>query len=391
MNAASAAFILWKVLLITITKHFQEVEDPRVERGKLHNLLDIIILSICASVGGANSYDEIELFGNTHEEWFKKILALPNGIPSHDTLDRVFSRLDPEEFRTAFLNWTKEITGILKDVIAIDGQTHRGARKVDQIKSPIHMVSAWATGLKIVLAQVKTNEKSNEITAIPEVLKLLEIKGCIITIDAMGCQQKIAQQIIDQKGDYAFGLKGNQGTSLTAVEKFFSKISDEKCEKFSSVDKGHGRVETREYFSTDANLVPDLKDWPGLQSVIKVLSTRYICAKDTTSIETRFYLSSLKAKNISEISNAIRSHWGIENSLHHTLDVTFRQDASRVRMGNGPENFGLLRHFAMNILRGAPNARRGNPSKKLKRMRAAMDIKYLEEVLKNGNVGTVTL
>lgn len=364
----------------SLIQHFQDIEDPRIERKKLHKLIDILVIAICAVVSGADSFDAIEIFGNSHIDWLKKFIELPNGIPSHDTFERVFARINPQEFRICFINWTKELAGIFTDVIAIDGQTHRGARLKGQNKSQIHMVSAWATGLRLVLAQVKVEEKSNEITAIPHVLKMLDIHGCIITIDAMGCQQKIAQQIVDQGGDYILGLKGNQGATLTAVEEHFSITPENNCETFCDVDKGHGRIETRTYFAVNASTILDLKEWPGLQSAIKMISTREI--NDKISTEERFYLCSMKHEAVKKIGQSIRSHWGIENSLHYVLDVTFNQDNSRIRTGNATENFGILRHVAMNILRKAPYAKKSTPSNNLKRLRAGMDRAYLEEVMK---------
>lgn len=368
----------------TLVDHFSEIRDPRIERRKLHALRDIIVIAICASVADCDGYEEIAMFAEAHEDWFKKFLTLENGIPSHDTFERVFARINAKEFRRCFANWTRELAGIFTDVIAIDGQTHRGARRTGESKSSLHMVSAWATGLKLVLAQEKVADKSNEITAIPEVLKMLEIKGCIITIDAMGCQQKIAQQIIDQSGDYILGLKENQKNTLEAVTEHFSTINETQLKKFVENDKGHGRVETREHFTANAQDVIDLKEWPGLKSVVKVVSTREIGAKKTT--ENRFYLSSIPSTEIEKISNAIRSHWGIENSLHYVLDVTFDQDKSRIRNDFGPENTAVLRHFAMNILKFAPNAMKSNPSKNLKRKKAMMNTAYLEEVMRSAGL-----
>lgn len=368
----------------SLAEHFESITDPRIERKKLHKLIDIIIIAICAIVAGADGYDAIEIFAKSHKDWFKKYLELPNGIPSHDTFERVLNRLNPSEFRKSFASWTKSIAGIFTDVIAIDGQTHRGARKNGELKSPIHMVSAWATGLRLVLGQIKVDEKSNEITAIPEVLKILDIHGCIITIDAMGCQQKIAEQIIQQGGDYVLGLKGNQSSTLEAAQEHFSTTSESMFTIFTDVDKGHGRIETRTYLSADANSIIDLKEWPGLKSVIKVISTREINEKATT--EERFYLSSLSHKLIKKIGQSIKSHWAVENSLHYTLDVTFSQDKSRIRTGNGPENIGILRHIAVNILKNAPNAKKSSPSNNLKRMRAAMDTDYLTEVMKGAGL-----
>jgi len=342
-------------------------------------------MAICAVVAGCDTFDAIEVFCTAQEAWFKRFLELPNGVPSQDTFERVFSRINPKEFRASFSAWTKELAGVFtNEVIAIDGQTMRGAKRGGQSKSPIHIVSAWAVGMRLVLGQTKVDEKSNEITAIPEVLKLLDIKGCIVTMDAMGCQQKIAQQIVDQRGDYVLGLKGNQGATLDAIESHFSTTPETKLTQFQDIDKGHGRIETRTYFGANSEEILDLKEWPGLKSAIKVVSTRDIAGNATT--ETRFYLSSIAHSEIKRSGAAIRSHWGVENGLHHVLDVTFDQDKSRVRKEHGPENFAVLRHFAMNILKGAPPAKRGSTSTNLKRMRAGFDVQYLEQVMKGAGL-----
>ena len=364
----------------SLVECFESLTDPRVDRTKLHKLIDIVVMAVCAIVAGCDTFDAIEVFCTAQEQWFRRFLELPNGIPSQDTFERVFARINPKEFRASFCAWTKELTGIFKDeVIAIDGQTMRGAKRSGQSKSPIHIVSAWAVGMRLVLAQTKVAEKSNEITAIPEVLKLLDIRGCIVTIDAMGCQQKIAQQIIDQKGDYVLGLKGNQSATLDAIEEHFSTTQETNLTQFQDIDKGHGRIEKRTYFGANSEEILDLKEWPGLKSAVKVVSIRNVSGVETT--ETRFYLSSLEHSDIKRAGAAIRSHWGVENGLHHVLDVTFDQDKSRVRKDHAPENFAVLRHFAMNILKGAPPAKRGSNSINLKRMRAGFDVQYLGQVM----------
>ena len=364
----------------SLIDHFVGIEDPRVDRMKLHKLIDIIVIALCAMIAGCDTCDEFEIFGNSHLDWLKTFLELPNRIPSHDTFEKVFARIDPKQFKQCFASWTKNLAGIFSGVIAIDGQTHRGARQGNQVKSTVHMVSAWAAGLRLVLAQAKVGEKTNEITAIPEVLRMLDIRGCIVTMDAMGCQRSIAQQIIDQEGGFVLGLKGNQGTTLTAVEEQFSTISEGKCETYYEADKGHGRIEERTYLALDSNSVIDMKEWPGVKSVIKVISVRQI--KEKTTTENRFYLSSLVASSVKVSGDAIRSHWGVENGLHYVLDVTFGQDKSRIRNGNAPENFGIMRHLALNILRGAPAAKKGSPSINLKRRRAGMDLDYLDLIIK---------
>ena len=366
----------------SLIEHFSGITDPRVDRRKLHDLTELIVVAIVSIVGGADSFDDIELFAESHFDWFKKFIKLENGVPSHDTFERVFARIDPKEFQSRFAAWALDLAGIFSpEVIAIDGQTLRGAKRTGQIKSPIHLVSAWASSANMVLAQRKVDEKSNEITAIPELLKILELKGAIVTIDAMGCQQAIAQQIVDKKGDYALGLKGNQGATLAAVEDHFSYQPDSKAHQYHTVEKGHGRIEERSYYAFAAKDVLDLRDWPGLKSVIKVVSKRDL--GDKTSSETRYYISSVAPQLIEKIGKAIRIHWGIENSVHYVLDVTFKQDKSRVRNGNAAENFAVLRHIAMNILTKAPSAKGPQSSKRLKRFRAGWDSKYLESVMQS--------
>jgi predicted transposase YbfD/YdcC len=366
---------------VSIISCFEDMSDPRVDRTKRHKLVDILVIAVCGVVAGCDSFEAIELFANAHEDWFKTFLGLPNGIPSQDTFERVFARINPSEFRKCFSDWSKGLAGVFaNEIIAIDGQTLRGAKRTGESSSPVHLVSAWAVGLRLVLGQTKVDEKSNEITAIPEVLKLLELRGCIVTIDAMGCQQKIAQQIVDQSGDYVLGLKGNQGTTLEAVETHFATTSEAKHAVFQEVDKGHGRIETRTYYAAEAAQVLDLKDWPGIKSVVRVDAMREI--GDQTLKESRYYISSIVDSEIARIGQAIRGHWGIENSLHHVLDVTFNQDGSRIRKDFAPENFAVLRHFALNILKSAPPAKKGSNGMKAKRTRAGYDMKYLKETLR---------
>ena len=366
---------------VSIISCFEDMSDPRVDRTRRHKLVDILVIAVCGVVAGCDSFEAIELFANAHEDWFKTFLGLPNGIPSQDTFERVFARINPSEFRKCFSDWSKGLAGVFaNEIIAIDGQTLRGAKRTGESSSPVHLVSAWAVGLRLVLGQTKVDEKSNEITAIPEVLKLLELRGCIVTIDAMGCQQKIAQQIVDQSGDYVLGLKGNQGTTLEAVETHFATTSDAKHSVFQEVDKGHGRIETRTYYAAEAAQVLDLKDWPGIKSVVRVDAMREI--GDQTSKESRYYISSIVDSEVARIGQAIRGHWGIENSLHHVLDVTFNQDGSRIRKDFAPENFAVLRHFALNILKSAPPAKKGSNGMKAKRTRAGYDMKYLKETLR---------
>ena len=364
---------------------FSDLKDPRIERTKKHKLIDLIIISICGAVGGANGFEAIVVFAETHQAWLKRFLELPHGIPSHDTFERVFARINPKEFQKRFSEWTKILASTFaNEIIAVDGQTLRRSHDHSNQKSTIHVVSAWAAKAGLVLGQVKVDEKSNEITAIPEVLRMLDLRGCIVTTDAMGCQQAIAKQVIDQEGDYLFGLKKNQGNTLEAVKEHFDLNSSQPTQNFTENDKAHGRVETRTYTIDSVQKVLDLKFWPGINSVIKVNSIREM--KNKTTNDTRFYIFSL-APDSPRISAAVRGHWGVENGLHYVMDETFDQDRSRIRIDNCAENFTVLRHIALNLLKQAPNTK-SIKSNNMKRFRAGMDTQYLESILKTQNYAT---
>lgn len=370
---------------ISIFKHFEELEDPRIDRTKDHKLLDIIIIAICGVICGADSWTDIEEFGKAKIEWLQTILELPNGIPSHDTFGRVFAQLDSQAFQRCFFNWVSSIQEVIGgEVIAIDGKTlcHSYDRMIG--KGAIHMVSAWACSNHLVLGQTKVDEKSNEITAIPELLKLLEIKGCIITIDAMGCQTKIAKQIKEKEADYVLALKGNQGRLHAEVQEIFDDAHRQNFRDIvhdydKTVDGDHGRVEIREYWTiSDPEFIKILDskgEWEGLRSIGMVKAERRVGQK--TSIETRYYISSLSGK-AAEFGQAVRSHWGIENSLHWVLDVGFREDDSRIRIGRAAENFAVLHHIALNLLKKEKSSKCGV---KAKRKKAGWDVKYLLKVL----------
>lgn len=365
----------------TIDSFFEKVEDPR-HHNKLHKLIDVIIIAICAVVAGADTYEQIENFGKKRKKWLSKFLELPRGIPSHDTFGRIFEKMNPKEFQNCFMHWIGYVTQQTKgQVIAIDGKTLRRSHDKSNDKKAIHMISAWASSNQVVLGQLKTEEKSNEITAIPILLKLIEISGCIITIDAMGTQKKIAGTIIDKKADYVLGLKENQKSFYDEVTLFFDKMEQMKDEGYTfdehtTTDGDHGRIETRRYVTTsDIEWFEDKKNWPGLRSIGMVESTREIKAK--SSYEKRYYISSLDS-DAKVFGNAVRKHWGIENSVHWVLDIAFREDDSRIRNGSAPENFAAIRHVALNLLR---NNKTFKGSVKTKRLNAAMDTKYLEEVV----------
>ena len=365
----------------SIDHFFEAVQDPR-HHNKLHKLIDIIVLSICAVVSGADTYGQIENFGKKRRRWLSKFLELPHGLPSHDTIGRVFERIDPGEFQNSFKLWIESITERTKgQIIAIDGKTLRRSHDSANDKKAIHMISAWAASNQVVLGQLKTEEKSNEITAIPYLLKLLDIKGCIITIDAMGTQKEIAKTIVKQGGDYVLALKGNQESLYNDCVLFFDSREDFAPEDFTfdhheTVDGGHGRIETRTYtITSDIEWLPDKEQWEGLKSIGMVESIRE--TKGAATRERRLYITSLKC-DAKKFGEAVRSHWGIENSVHWVLDIAFREDESRIRAGHAPENLAALRHIALNLLKKNKSFK---GSIKTKRLNAAMDVEYLQEVM----------
>jgi predicted transposase YbfD/YdcC len=365
-----------------IIEHFQDLPDPRIDRQKLHKLLDIIVISVCAIICGAKGFEEIELFGNERMQWLKQFIELKNGIPSHDTFGRVFALLNPKVFQERFMAWVEQIRlPKQSEVIAIDGKTARRSFDTKADRSAIHVVSAWATENRLVLGQLKVNDKSNEITAIPELLNMLMVKGCIVTIDAMGCQKVIAENIITNGADYVLAVKENQpmlyeqiSTRVTAAaDKGFTDISHNM---FSTHDKGHGREEYREYHVIDDIACLENKNqWPSLSAVGAACSIRQ--TKNGEQTETRYYILS-RVMSAKEFGNAVRLHWGIENRLHWNLDVSFREDECRIRKSNAPTNMNVVRHVAINLLKHETSIKVGIAPKQLK---AALSTKYLERVL----------
>lgn len=365
-----------------IVEHFSHMTDPRIDRTKRHLLIDIIVIAICGVISGADTWVDIEEYGKAKYEWFKGFLELPHGIASHDTFGRVFERLDPKEFQECFLHWIQavaEITG--GQVVAIDGKTLRHSFDSASKKGAIHMVSAWATANRLVLGQVKVNEKSNEITAIPQLLKMLELSGCIVTIDAMGCQKNIAKLIVDKGADYVLALKANHGDLYEDVKFFFDDalkngFGDFDYSFYESTDGDHGRIELRRYWSvSDIDWIYQKKQWKNFTSIGMVESERLV--GDAKTVERRYYISSLDT-NAKGLSYPVRGHWGIENSLHWVLDVAFREDDSRVRKGYSAENFAILRHIALNLIKQEKTAKVGT---KAKRLKAGWDNNYLLKVL----------
>ena len=356
---------------------FSQIEDHRSHINKLHNLVDILLIGIISVICGAETWKQMVRFSKSKEAFLKTFLELPNSIPSKVTINRVFSAIDSEQFESCFIDWVNSIADLSKgQVIAIDGKTIRGAKSHAK-KSPIHMVSAWACENNLVLGQVKTAEKSNEITAIPQLLEVLNIAGNTITIDAMGTQKEIAKKIIDQNADYILAVKANQSQLLEHIEDEFR--FSKQPETFIQNDLGHGRIEKRTCsVITDFQFIEQNNKWENLQSIVKIESIREFKNSDnTTEKATRYYISSLK-NDASEFQSKIRSHWAVENKLHWTLDVAFSEDASRKRAGNAAQNYSILLKIALNLLK---NENSKKLSVKSKRLEAGWNQDYLLKIL----------
>ncbi len=371
--------------LASFQTYFRDIEDPRVERTRQHELLDIIVIAVCAVICGADNWVEVEAWANARLDWLRQFLPLVHGIPSHDTLGDVFGRLKPEQFERSFLTWVQAVVGATDvQVVAIDGKTVRRSHDRRLGKSAIHLVSAWASANQLLLGQVKVEAKSNEITAIPALLEVLALGGCVVTIDALGTQTEIARQIVDQGADYVLALKENQGHLYTDVVATFQEAEQRQFEHVPHTyaktrHKGHGRVEVRECWVIERpdylDALRTAEDWVGLRSVILVRSERRIA--DHVSVERRYFISS-RADPAERQLTTIRSHWGIENELHWCLDVVFREDESRLRTGDGAQNFSSLRRLALTLLKQERTAKMGLKGKRLK---AGWDGGYLLRVL----------
>lgn len=360
--------------------HFSIIEDPRQERCKKYPLIEILFLCMVAVIADAGGWEEIEDFGVDRQDWLRRFLPYDNGIPGHDAIARVMSRLEPKALQSSFMNWMKDVVDLTEgQVIAIDGKTVRRSFKNGDRRSAIHMVSAFATANLVTLGQVKVDEKSNEITAIPELLDLLTVKGCIITIDAMGCQTAIAEKIIEGGGDYVLSVKDNQPTLNEEVQLLFKEHPVELNSDFhEEITKDHGRIETRRCRQIEVNLewLPDGERWRGIRSVVEILSRREM-NNGTVTEETRYFISSLKV-GAKKAFDAIRSHWLIENSLHWSLDMSYREDECRIRRQNGAEFFTVLRRLSLNIIKKDQSKKAGISRK---RKMAARNTDYLMQLM----------
>ena len=370
----------------------REIPDPRAPYNQRHKFLDIIIIAVTAVLAGMDTWNEIADWAASKKEWLGTFLELPNGIPSHDTINRVFQMIDPEKFHDTFFRWASAVSGKVKGVVAIDGKTARRSREEAGNIKPIHAVSAWATESSLVLGQLCVDEKTNEIKTIPELLDILCLEGCIVTIDAMGTQKDIAKKIIQKKADYILQVKGNQQTLLDDISEYFEKdvftVKKDVLEKAECYYKNlcgeHGRIEKREYYVENniSWLVERHPGWEGLAGIGACISTVTEKGKTTTSINYAIY--SRPGMTAAEYGRSARAHWGIENSLHWVLDIAFREDESRIRAGNAAENMNMARHIGVNLLKQEKSCKMGIASK---RKKCGYDMDYLYKVLAGLNTG----
>lgn len=366
---------------ISLQEAFASIEDPRIDRTREHKLIDILMIAVCAVISGAEGFTQIEEFGRSKQEWFRSFLELPNGIPSHDTFGRLFAKIDSDAFQQSFLGWIQQcVTLIEGQIVAIDGKEPHGVHQPWAEKPCLCVVSAWASANRIVLAQQKVAQKSNEITAIPLLLELLAIKGCIVTIDAMGCQKEIAQTIIDQEAHYVLCLKGNQGKlrqdTQTLFESLLKEPEQSKVDSYVSQERAHGRMETRTYWvATELDTLRTAHEWPQLRAVGRVDRVQQFANR--TEHESRYFILSWES-DAHTFATAVRSHWGIENSVHWVLDVVFHEDDYQSADSNAAFNFSILRHIALNLLRSESSS---SASIRTKRMKAAWSDEYRAKVL----------
>lgn len=364
---------------LSLITHFENLTDPRLDRTRHHQLTDILVISVCTLLCGGESFNDMEEFGQCKEDWFKTFLKLPNGIPSHDTFNRLFQALDPKSFMECFIAWTQSLrSAVDEEIVAMDGKALR--RALRQGQGPPVMISAWARENGLVLGQLQVSEKSNEITAVPELLRALELAGCIVTLDAMGCQRHIAKEIIEADADYVLALKGNQTKAHQEIKSYLDDAIDrgaKELEKHETVEKDHGRIEQRTYWQSDQlEWFADRDKWEGLQSVAVVEHHRQVGDKSPT-VERRYYLSSL-SKDAKRLERAVRGHWSVENSCHWSLDVSMGEDQSRARTGHAAENLASLRRLALNLLKSEKTRKRGV---KGKQKSASWDHSYLLQLL----------
>jgi predicted transposase YbfD/YdcC len=365
----------WEVTLDRFAACFEDLEDPRSGNAALHDFHTLLFIALCTVLCGGQGAVDMALFAKAKEPFLREVLALENGPPSHDTFSRLFRRLDPDQFRAAFQRFMTAFSETCQGVIAIDGKVLRRSFDRASGKTALHMVSAWGCEQRMVLGQIATDAKSNEITAVPELLKMLSLKNTIVTVDALNCQRAIAQQIVDQGGDYALALKGNQGTLHADVSLYLNDPARDAGDTDTTVDADNGRIETRTAtLTTDIGWLQHGHKWPGLTCIGKIVRKRQTAAK--TELETAYYLlsTSMTAKRFNEVA---RSHWGIENRLHWRLDVIMNEDQDRNRMDNSPYNLAILRHMALNVMQkeGSKGSLRG------KFKRAGWDDAYLRKLL----------
>ena len=383
-----------KISKSLVEEYFNELEDPRDSRGKRHDLLEIILLAIIGSICKTDDWEEIVAICESKENWLRTFLDLKHGIPSHDTFERVFAEINPKEFANCFTAWSQALAKITDGaIVAIDGKILRSSYRDSSKKSALHLVNIWCCSNGLSLGQIAVNKKSNEITAIPELIRLLDLNKKIVTIDAMGCQKEIAKDIRKAKADYVLALKGNQGLFHKNVKSFLDKGIEEgfkrECDFFETkLEKDHGRIEKRLCYSvplTDSDIEEKLFDniraWKDLKTVFVIESRKYNVKTKKNTSKRRYYITSLSL-SAKELQDIVRSHWGIENNLHWVLDVVFKEDESRVRKDNAPQNLAMARKIALNLLKKDSTSKK---SLKTRRVKAASSNQYLQDILFQNN------